>query len=225
VCALSGGSFPLALGVMQILALDLGTDTLSAVALGAEPPAEHQLDGSPVRGRLMNRTVLRRSFGLLGPAEAVLSMATFVACLLLSGWRPGQTFPSGPELLAASGGAFLSVVVAQTANAFACRSSTRRPGELGWTTNRLLLPAVAGALVISLLMLLVPPVSRLLDQAAPPFVGWLLAGLSAPLLLAVDGLDKRLRRHGRGGDGDHRPFAGTTRREMLGAWKPRDPDR
>ncbi|MGN6577504.1 MAG: cation-translocating P-type ATPase, partial [Nocardioides sp.] len=54
VWALSGGSFPLALGVMQILALDLGTDTLSAVALGAEPPAEHLLDGPPVRGRLMN---------------------------------------------------------------------------------------------------------------------------------------------------------------------------
>jgi len=38
VWALSGGRFPLALGVLQILALDLGTDTLSAVALGAEPP-------------------------------------------------------------------------------------------------------------------------------------------------------------------------------------------
>jgi magnesium-transporting ATPase (P-type) len=41
VWALSGGRFPLALGVLQILALDIGTDTLSAVALGAEPPARH----------------------------------------------------------------------------------------------------------------------------------------------------------------------------------------
>ena len=37
VWALSGGQFPLALGVLQIIALDLGTDT-RAVALGAEPP-------------------------------------------------------------------------------------------------------------------------------------------------------------------------------------------
>ena len=59
VWALSGGTFPLALGVMQILALDLGTDTLSATALGAEPPAKHLLEGPPVRGRLMNATVLR----------------------------------------------------------------------------------------------------------------------------------------------------------------------
>ena len=38
VWALSGGRFPLALGVLQILALDIGTDLLPALALGAEPP-------------------------------------------------------------------------------------------------------------------------------------------------------------------------------------------
>lgn len=37
VWALSGSNIPLALGVLQILALNLGTDTLSATALGAEP--------------------------------------------------------------------------------------------------------------------------------------------------------------------------------------------
>ena len=38
VWALSGGRFPLAIGVLQILALDIGTDLLPALALGAEPP-------------------------------------------------------------------------------------------------------------------------------------------------------------------------------------------
>ena len=38
VWAMSGGRIPLALSVLQILALDIGTDTLSAVALGAERP-------------------------------------------------------------------------------------------------------------------------------------------------------------------------------------------
>ncbi|MCV5527144.1 hypothetical protein OFN18_34305, partial [Escherichia coli] len=41
VWALSGGRVPLAIGVLQVLALDIGTDTLPAVALGAEPPAAH----------------------------------------------------------------------------------------------------------------------------------------------------------------------------------------
>ena len=36
--ALSGGRIPLALNVMQILSVDLGTDIVPALALGAEPP-------------------------------------------------------------------------------------------------------------------------------------------------------------------------------------------
>ena len=100
VWALSGGNFPLALGVMQILALDLGTDTLSAVALGAEPPGKHLLDGPPVKGRLMNHTVIRRSFGLFGPLVAALTMAAFLVSLLVSGLAarggvPHRTAPGG----------------------------------------------------------------------------------------------------------------------------------
>jgi magnesium-transporting ATPase (P-type) len=193
VWALSGGRFPLAIGVLQILALDLGTDTFSAVALGAEPPARHLLDGPPVQGRLMNRTVLRRAFGLIGPLEATLSMCAFLASLLAVGWVPGQAFPVGHDLMAASGAAFVTVVIAQTANAFACRSSTRWPGDLGWTTNRLLLPAVSTGFAFSLVTLLVTPVALVLGQATPPAAGWAVA-LCAPLVvLAVDALDKRIR--------------------------------
>jgi magnesium-transporting ATPase (P-type) len=193
VWALSGGYFPLALGVLQIIALDLGTDTLSAVALGAEPPAQHLLEGPPVHGRLMNRTVLRRAFGLLGPLEAVLSLAAFVVSLLALGWRPGDPFPTGHALAAASGAAFITVVLAQTANVFACRSSSRWPGALGWFTNRLLVPAALIGLAISLLELWVPPVARLLGQWNPPLWGWVVALASMPVLLGVDALDKRLR--------------------------------
>lgn len=197
VWALSGGFFPLALGVLQIIALDLGTDTLSAVALGAEPPAKHLLEGPPVHGRLMNRTVLRRAFGVLGPLEAFLSLAAFMVSLLALGWRPGNPFPTGHELAAASGAAFITVVFAQTANVFACRSSSRWPGALGWFTNRLLVPAALIGLAFSLMELWVPPIARLLGQWNPPMWGWVVALASMPILLAVDALDKhrRSRRH------------------------------
>ena len=175
VWALSGGRFPLALGVLQILALDIGTDTLSAVALGAEPPGQHLLEGPPISGRLLNRTVLRRAFGVLGPTEALWSMAAFVLCFVAAGWRPGDSFPTGATLAAASGAAFIAVVLAQAANAFACRSSTRWPGDLGWRTNRLLPPAIAIGLAFSLVVLLVPPIAHQLGQANPPIVGWLMA--------------------------------------------------
>lgn len=194
VWALSGGRFPLALGVMQILALDLGTDTLSAVALGAEPPAGHLLDGPPVSGRLMHGSVLRRAFGVLGPLIALSAMTAFLLSMTVMGWRPGDDFPEGRTLASASGAAFMTVVLAQTANAFACRSSSRWPGSLGWTTNRLLIPAAAIELVFSLVVLLVGPIARQLEHANPPAAGWLVALASMPLLLLVDALDKRRRR-------------------------------
>jgi magnesium-transporting ATPase (P-type) len=193
VWALSGGRFPLALGVLQILALDLGTDTFSAVALGAEPPAHHLLDDPPVSGRLLNGTVARRAFGVLGPTEAACSMAAFLVSLVAAGWRPGDSFPTGDTLFAASGAAFITVVLAQSANAFACRSASRWPGALGWFTNRLLLVGVGFGLACSLAVLLIEPVADELGQANPPLAGWLIAVASAGVLLAVDVVDKRWR--------------------------------
>jgi magnesium-transporting ATPase (P-type) len=193
VWAMSGGRFPLALGVMQILALDLGTDTLSAVALGAEPPAPHLLDGPPVSGRLMNGTVLRRAFGLLGPTEAAVSMVAFLVGVAATGWRPGDAFPTGHAVEAASGAAFMAVVLGQSANAFACRSSSRWPGALGWRTNRLLPVAVLIGLTFSLMVLLVSPIARQLDHTTPPGVAWIVAISAIPIVLMADLLDKRRR--------------------------------
>lgn len=194
VWALSGGSFPLALGVLQILALDIGTDTLSAVALGAEPPSRALLKGPPVTGHLLNATVLRRAFLVLGPMVALTTMAAFVATFAADGWRPGEAFATGSLALAASGAAFMTVVLAQTANAFACRSSTRWPGALGWTTNRLLIPAASTELVFAFLVVLVPPIALTLGQSVPTPIGWAIAVASTGLLLCVDAVDKAFRR-------------------------------
>jgi magnesium-transporting ATPase (P-type) len=195
VWALSGGRFPLALGILQILALDLGTDTLSAVALGAEPPARHLLDDPPVRGRLLTGTVLRRAFGLLGPTITAGTMLAFVLSLVAAGWYPGDAFPDGHALMAASGAAFMTVVIGQTANAFACRSSSRWPGSLGWTTNHLLIPAATIELAFSFAVLFITPIAEELGHANPPLVGWVVALATAGAVLAIDAADKARRRH------------------------------
>ena len=129
VWALSGGRFPLAIGVLQVLALDIGTDLLPALALGVERPSPHILQ-QPVAGRhLIDRALLFRVFGLLGPIEALFEMTAFAATFALAGWRPGNPLTDGPLLLAASGAAFSAVVIGQAANALACRSTSRWPAR------------------------------------------------------------------------------------------------
>ncbi len=193
VWALSGGRFPLALGVMQILCLDIGTDLLPALALGSEPPSAGVLDRPPERRHVIDRRLVSRVFGVLGPAEAAVEMTAFLVAMVVAGWRPGESFPEGDALLAASGAAFIAVVVGQMGNAFACRSASVWPGRLGWWTNPLLLWAVAAEMVALAFFVLVPPVADLLDQAPPPAAAFFVALLAAPAVLLADAVEKRWR--------------------------------
>lgn len=193
VWALSGGRFPLAIGVLQVLCLDLGTDLLPALALGNEAPAPDVLQRPPWTAKLLDRTVVRRAFGALGPAEAGVSMAAFVTGLLGAGWRPGETAPTGPALTAASGAAFTAVVVGQMANAYACRSSTRHAFAVGWNGNRLLRIAVVAELLALLGFLFVPPVARALDHSVPRLLPLLVALAAVPVVLAADAAEKHHR--------------------------------
>ncbi|SDQ88808.1 ATPase, P-type (transporting), HAD superfamily, subfamily IC [Pseudarthrobacter chlorophenolicus] len=189
VWALSGGQFPLALGVLQILALDIGTDLLPALALGAEAPGKRVLSRPPDRRHLMDRHLMVRVFCVLGPVEAAVEMAAFSAVLFAGGWTRGGP-PEPGLLLAASGTAFTAVVLGQLANAFACRSATVMPWQLGWGTNRLLLWAVAAELAVLAACLFIPPAAGLLGQAPPPPVGLLAASLAIPAVLAADWIYK-----------------------------------
>ena len=188
---LSGGHLPLALTVMQVLALDIGTDTTSATALGAEPPSPHVLDGPPVSGHLLNKRVAIRAFGVLGPTEAVMSMSAFFASYWVTGWRPGDSFAGGTTLYAASGAAFLAVVLGQKANAWACRSTTLTPWRLGWFGNKLLVFTAIGELAFAAVCLGVRPIADALEHRWPPLIGLCVAAASIPAVLLADVLWKR----------------------------------
>ncbi|MBB5801204.1 magnesium-transporting ATPase (P-type) [Saccharothrix ecbatanensis] len=186
--ALSGGSYPLALSVLQVLALDIGTDLLPALALGAEKPNPRTMVGPARTGSLIDRPVLVRAFGVLGPAEALAAMAAFTLVLLAGGWDL-----TDPVLLAtASGTAFTAIVLGQLANAFACRSATTPVKTL--LGNRLLIGAVLFELAVLAVFLFVPPLPDLLGGRAPTPLGWALAAMTIPVVLLVDAGHKWMRR-------------------------------
>jgi magnesium-transporting ATPase (P-type) len=191
VWALSGGSYPLAIGVLQVLALDIGTDMLPALALGAEPPRKGLMQGRAGR-RLVDRPLLLRAIGVLGLTEAVLALAVCSVVLSTGGWSWGEV-PS-PELLAiASGSTFAAIAVAQMANAFACRSAVLPVWRMPLLGNRLVLAAVAAELVLLVVFLGVPSLAGLLGGSWPSPLGWLAAGAGAVVLVLVDAAAKRAR--------------------------------
>ncbi|HET7278982.1 MAG TPA: cation-transporting P-type ATPase [Dermatophilaceae bacterium] len=196
VWSLSAGRIPLALSVLQVLALDIGTDLLPALALGAEPANRRVLDG-PLRTRqLLDGRLLRRVFGVLGPTEAVVEMGAFLAVLAIGGWRLGHG--ASTSLLAlASGAAFAAVVLGQMANAFACRSETRWFTAVPWRSNPLLLWAVGIEVALLLVMLGWPALAGLLGGSLPTATGWALAAAAVPAVLVADGVHKSVARRRR----------------------------
>ena len=194
--ALSGGAVPLPLTVLQILAIDLGTETLPALALGREP-AEPGLMQQPPRGRsegVITRRLLWRAWGVMGLLSAVLVLGAFIAVLAHAGWRPGDDVGPGSPLhgayLQATTATFTAIVACQVGTAFAARTEHASLRSVGLTTNRLLLWGIAGELAFTAVVVYWPPAQDLVGTAALPV--WVLL-LLLPFPVLVWGVDEALR--------------------------------
>ncbi|HRK45642.1 MAG TPA: HAD-IC family P-type ATPase, partial [Nocardioides sp.] len=191
VWALSGGSYPLAISVLQVLALDIGTDMLPALALGTEPPRGGIMHGRE-RRRLVDRALLVRALLVLGLTEAVMAIAACTVVLVSGGWTWGDE-PQDALLFTASGTVFAAIALAQMANAFACRSTALPVWRLPLLGNRLIIVAVAAELGLLLLFLGLPGLSQLLGGGWPSAEGWAGAASAAVVLVLVDGAVKAAR--------------------------------
>jgi magnesium-transporting ATPase (P-type) len=186
VWALTGGRIPLVLTVLQVLALDIGTDLLPALALGAEHPEPGVMDRPPRRreARLLDLRLLGRAFGFLGPVEAVVSMSMlWIGSALFFGWTWGDPLPgSGVPLAVVSTMVFCAIVTMQMANALECRSTPASLWTIGPLGNRLLLGAIGVEAVALAVFVYVPPVAAALRQHPLTMQQWLTL-LPAPFLL------------------------------------------
>ena len=202
---------PAALTVMQILAVDLGTDILPALGLGAELP-EAGLMHQPPRPRqatLLDRSVLQRSYLFLGLMEASFSLAAYLLVWLQGGVSLAELQALAPQLLQhtapeslqqlqlqASATAFTTIVFSQVGVLLACRSEWRSGWRLLGQANPLLWCGVTSELVLLAALVLTPMLGRLLGMAPFPVRNLTWIAL-APLLilLADDGRKRWLQRH------------------------------
>ena len=137
---------PLPLTIIQILAVDLGTDMVPALALGAEPPDEKlmQQPPRPPEERLLSWPLLARAYLWLGMLEAAVSMTAFFIALYLGGWTYGEMLgPKEPLYLQATTACFAAIVVAQMVNLFSCRHQKESLFRFSLFRNRLLLLGLA----------------------------------------------------------------------------------
>jgi sodium/potassium-transporting ATPase subunit alpha len=144
---------PLPLTIIQILAVDLGTDMLPALGLGMEKPHPGVMRQPPRarHDRLLNWPLVVRAYLFLGMMEAVAAMAAFFFVLNDAGWRYGETLsPLDPVYLQATTATLTAIIVMQVANVFICRDSRESAFSLQLFSNRLIWAGVAAEIVLIL---------------------------------------------------------------------------
>ncbi len=198
----SGGRIPLPLTVMQILAVDLGTDMVPALGLGADLPEPGIMDHPP-RSRkthLIDLRLLLRAYTWLGAFEGIFSMIAFYWVYWTRGFYgvlmplPGAS--AAPLLYATATAATLSSIVPeQIGNVFACRSERASVFRMGFLSNRLILVGIAVELTLIAAIDYLKPLQVVFGTAPLRLTDWLFFFTITPtLLLAEEGRKWIVRR-------------------------------
>jgi Ca2+-transporting ATPase len=188
IFVLAGAFFiglPLPLIALQILWVNLTTDGLPALALGVDPKAPDIMKRPPrpPREGIFSTTVT----WLLG----VISVYLTLILIPLFAWyyygNPRNLSDPEQVLVQARTMVFITLVLAEMANAFNCRSDRLSLFRVGVFKNHFLVAAVVISLGLMAAVIEVDPLARLFHTVPLRWQDWLLAlGLGLTLLPVVE---------------------------------------
>ncbi|MDP3481743.1 MAG: HAD-IC family P-type ATPase, partial [Sulfuricella sp.] len=184
---------PLPLTIIQILAVDLGTDMLPALGLGMEKPHPGVMRQPPRarRERLLNWPLAARAYLFLGMMEAAAAMAAFFLVLHGAGWHYGERLsPLDPLYLQATTATLTAIIVMQVMNVFLCRDKRESLLVTGILGNPLILWGIAAEIAL-ILAIDYTPWGNLIFGTAPISLNvWLFVIPFAFAMLALEEVRK-----------------------------------
>jgi Ca2+-transporting ATPase len=181
---------PVPITVMQILAIDLGSEILPALGLGAEKPEPGimSLPPRPKQKGLISQMVLFRGYVYIGLLNATAVLVAFYLALYQGGWRPGiQLEPNDmtfvhPLHLKAMTMVYAGIVVLQIGNVFSCRSEKYSALRFGFLSNKLILWGIVSEIVLVSMIIYVPFFQKIFATTA---LGWKEWGILFVLMIAI----------------------------------------
>ncbi len=186
---------PLALTVIQILAIDLGTDIIPSMALGQEKPTPGTMQEPPRDRRqgLLSFPLIAHSYFFLGLIEAAFSLSLFFWVLFSGGWEWGQELAStDPLYLSATGIALSSILLMQIGNLFGRRSRYESGIDMEAFRNPLIISGIGFEIIFSWAILYFPPVSKIIGGGPVDAHVYAIAWVGVPLIFGLDYLRKRI---------------------------------
>ncbi len=191
---------PVPITVMQILAIDLGTEILPALALGMEKPEPGVMELPPrPKGKgVIDKIVLFRGYVFLGLLEAAAVLTIYYFVLYQGGWRhgvqlePDDTTFANPLHLKAITMVFLGIVIMQIANIFACRSDRHSAFKFGFFSNKLILWGIVFEIIFASAIIYTPFLQKIFQTTSIGWTDWGILIIFAPLIFLAEELRKKL---------------------------------
>lgn len=190
---------PLPITVVQILVIDLITDILPAIGLGNEPPEADIMRRAPRRRheRLVSYKTFIRSYGIIGPIEALLSFLVFFYILHTGGWTYGQRIGVDNMLYAQASGAFLvTIIFSQVGNVLACRTNRLSAVPYLFKYNSWITAGVLFELLFSIVIVNAPIFHHFFTTAPFSINIWMMILLAPVVVFTIEELRKILVRRG-----------------------------
>lgn len=183
---LSGGTIPLPLTVMQILTIDLGTDMLPALALGAEPSDPDVMKQAPIsrKEHLLNKRVLFKSFLWYGLLEALISVAAYYFVNLRAGYTLNHLASGNNFYVAATTMTLGAIVFAQIANVINCRTEKVSVFKKGLFQNQHIWTGILFEIALFFALTVTPGIQSVFNTTSLSWNNWLLL-LAIPIPLVL----------------------------------------
>ncbi|WP_414470073.1 cation-translocating P-type ATPase [Methanobacterium sp. ACI-7] len=184
---------PLPITVMQILAIDLGTDTLPALALGVGPSEADVMDRPPRsrKERLLNLGVIFRGYVFLGLIEAALVMSGYFWILYGGGWQLGQQLSfSDPLYIKATTMVFAGIVTAQIGNLLTSQTTRTSTFQIGLFKNKWVPLGIIFEIIVVLSIVYIPFLQNIFNTTALGVNEWIYLITFIPVMFFADELRK-----------------------------------
>lgn len=173
---LSGGMIPVPLTVLQILTIDIGTDMVPALGLGAESAEENVMKQPPrsAKERLLNKNVVLVGFLWYGLLGTLFSVGGYFLASLLNGWPGIPLAAEGTQGYAEATTMMLAgVIFSQIGMALNNRTDYESVFKRGLFSNRYINIGFIIEILILIALMYVPFLSGIFNTAPISWIEWL----------------------------------------------------
>ena len=192
----SKGKIPLPLTIMQILAIDLGTDMVPALGLGTELPEPGIMERPPRKksDSLLNRKIIIKAFLWYGLIEAMIAMGAYFFSYWTHGGSLSNLADSGLLYRQATTMTLGAIIFCQIGMVMNCRTEAHSVFSIRLLGNKLINKGIIFEILLFIALAYIPIFHDLFNTAPLGLMDWLFLLICPIPVVLIEELRKKRER-------------------------------